>query len=172
MFSIVKTPLKDEILSDVQLKKLFSAVQIICAAMLIGNGFLAAIIEKNLLLVHLLATGLPQTLNLDALQMLQIQGFIEIIGGLAVLVWPTQTLLLMILFWKIATEGFFLTAVAPWGYWEWIERGSSYIAPLLGFIVISRAQKDRIENKISLKHFLSKLFFNYSLQFRSKKNEN
>jgi hypothetical protein len=55
-------------------------------------------------------------------------GWLEVVLALAVLVRPSVGLLIGIAAWKLATESLFLTAGAP--FWEVVERGGSYIAPL------------------------------------------
>jgi hypothetical protein len=97
------------------------------SALLIGHGALAAVVQKPLLQHHLEAIGLP-FLTLAAL------GGFEIALGLAVLLDSAGWLLLFVVAWKIITESFYPLSGAP--FWEFIERGGSYIAPLALFFLV------------------------------------
>jgi hypothetical protein len=61
-------------------------------------------------------------------------GGFEIALGLAVLVDSTYALLLFVVAWKIVTESLYPISGAP--FWEFIERGGSYIAPLALFFLV------------------------------------
>jgi hypothetical protein len=97
------------------------------SALLVGHGVLEALVQKPLLQEHLAAVGLsfvPTTF---------VGGF-EIALGLAVLVDSTYALLLFVVAWKIVTESLYPISGAP--FWEFIERGGSYIAPLALFFLV------------------------------------
>lgn len=173
LFSIISPPKRAEILSESQLKKLLIAIQLICAGMLIGHGLLALVVQKPLLLNHLISAELNGFFNRDAYRLLEIQGFLEIAAGIAVLISPNRKLLLMIFIWKVVTEGLFFSTEAVGVGWEWIERGGAYIAPLLGMIVISSIQQDGKTHQFGLVSLISKLNLNSNLvlilNIRSKK---
>ncbi|HEY6221808.1 MAG TPA: hypothetical protein VIX13_04660, partial [Candidatus Eisenbacteria bacterium] len=70
-------------------------------------------------------------------------GWFEMLLGAAVLVAPLPALLLFIFAWKVATEMLYPVSGAP--FWEFIERGGSYGAPLaLFFLTSRRAARDPI----------------------------
>jgi hypothetical protein len=97
------------------------------SALLIGHGALAAVVQKPLLQHHLDAIGMP-FVPLTAL------GGFEIALGLAVLLGSVGWLLLFVTSWKIITESFYPLSGAP--FWEFIERGGSYFAPLALFLLV------------------------------------
>ncbi len=89
-------------------------------ALLAGHGALASL-QKPMLAKHLAGIGLS-TLPLPAL------GGFELALALVVLLAPAPGVLLFVFGWKVATELLFPLTGAPW--WEFIERGGSYVAPL------------------------------------------
>lgn len=100
------------------------------AALLSGHGALA-VFGKPLLAAHYAAVGLP-------IEALTVTGWFEIALTVAVLLRPRFALLIFVVTWKVATEALFPITGAPW--WEFIERGGSYAAPLaLAIIVHHRA---------------------------------
>lgn len=99
---------------------------------LIGHGALAALTHKNILIrqlesVNLISSAVPH----DSLLLLI--GWLEIILGVGVLIYPVPWLLLFIMIWKIATESLYPLSGAP--VWEFIERGGNYAAPLALYLV-------------------------------------
>jgi len=101
------------------------------SALLIGHGALAAVVQKPLLQNQLTAVGLS-FVPLPAL------GGFEIALGLALLFDTAGALLLFVVTWKIVTETFYPISGAP--YWEFIERGGSYIAPFALFFLVSQSR--------------------------------
>ena len=89
--------------------------------LLVGHGLLAAVVQKPLLQHQLAAMGLPFV-------PLTAWGGFEIALGLAVLLNSSGILLLFVAAWKIGTELFYPLSGAL--FWEFIERGGSYLAPL------------------------------------------
>jgi hypothetical protein len=63
-------------------------------------------------------------------------GWFEMLLGVVVLIAPLPALLLFIFIWKIATEMLYPVSGAP--FWEFIERGGSYGAPLALFLLTTR----------------------------------
>jgi hypothetical protein len=104
-------------------------LRITTSALLVGHGALAVVVQKPLLQHHLDALGL-KFVPLTAL------GGFEIALGLAVLLNSAGWLLLFVAAWKIVTEFFYPLSGAP--FWEFIERGGSYIAPLALFFLINQ----------------------------------
>jgi hypothetical protein len=102
-------------------------LRVTTSALLIGHGVLAAAVQKPLLQHHLDAVGLP------FVPLTAVGGF-EIALGLAVLLDSAGWLLLFVAAWKIVTESFYPLSGAP--FWEFIERGGSYLAPLALFFLL------------------------------------
>ena len=115
--------------SPLQLRPLVSALtsrlawilRITTSALLIGHGALGAVTQKTILQHHLAAIGLAHV-------PITATGGFEIALGLAVLLHSSGSLLLFVAAWKIITESFYPISGAP--FWEFIERGGSYVAPL------------------------------------------
>jgi hypothetical protein len=102
--------------------------------LLIGHGGLGALHTKAGLVKHWGLSGLPVQ---------HVPAFTRVVGvgemwvGIAVLRWPLVALCLAISAWKMATEALFIVAGDP--FWEWIERGGSYGAPLaLALVILTR----------------------------------
>jgi hypothetical protein len=89
--------------------------------LLLGHGGLGAIGEKELLVQHYAAIGLPATVTAQV-------GWFEIGLAAAVALRPALGLLLFVAAWKVGTEWLFVVAGAP--IWEFVERAGSYAAPL------------------------------------------
>ena len=100
------------------------------ALLLAGHGWLA-LESKPLLVSHAALAGLGP----GAVPLL---GLAEILLAIACVLRPHPALLAGIAVWKIATESLFVIGGAP--VWEFIERGGSYVAPL---IVVALA-RDRV----------------------------
>jgi hypothetical protein len=72
-------------------------------------------------------------------------GGVEMLLGVGCLVAQGTTFFLFVFLWKLGTELLYVPAQAYGAWWEVIERGSSYAAPLLwlGFSqVIPRLQRN------------------------------
>jgi len=94
--------------------------------LLLGHGLLA-VSGKPLLSRHLAAVGLGDGAA-ATLRLVAAQGWIEIALAAAVFALPAAPLLLAALAWKVGTEMLFpLTGDS---FWEFVERGGSYGAPL------------------------------------------
>lgn len=95
------------------------------AILLAGHAGCALLLNKAALAKHYAALGLadPHAIMLGI-------GWLEL--GLALLVWlrPAPALLFFVVAWKLATESLFLTSGAPAPFFEVVERGGSYVAPL------------------------------------------
>lgn len=101
--------------------------------LLVGHGALS-LNAKPLLVGHWeyleLSAGMTRTTAL-----VRALGVLEIGAGLLLVVWPTRLLCIAILSWKLFTEMLFVVSGAP--FWEVVERGGSFGAPLALFIVLS-----------------------------------
>jgi hypothetical protein len=102
--------------------------------LMVGHGGLGAVHAKAGLVKHWGLLGLPVP-NVTAFT--RVVGVVEMWFGLAVLRWPLVPLCLAISVWKMGTEALFIVAGDP--FWEWIERGGSYGAPLaLALVMLAR----------------------------------
>jgi hypothetical protein len=100
--------------------------------LLLGHGGLA-VSGKPQLVAHWSSIGLGG----GHVAFTQAMGWIEIAAACGVLLRPSVALCLGIFVWKLATEALFVPAGAP--FWEVVERGGSYGAPLaLAVMLIHR----------------------------------
>lgn len=99
------------------------------AILLGGHGWLA-LQGKALLVRHLSLVGISGTA-------IQTFGAIELIAAMACVLRPHPALLVGIATWKVLTEALFIAAGAP--IWEFIERGGSYLVPLVGAALVGRS---------------------------------
>ena len=106
------------------------ALRGVMAGMLIGHGAFGLIMGKATLLRFYEAAGFGGFgVPLPTLSA-AIGGFEMVLGGLClVATWPVFFLFVCV--WKLGTEGLYVTAQANGAWWEVLERGSSYAAPLL-----------------------------------------
>lgn len=98
----------------------------------IGHGGFGAFMHKPMLAEHYASVGLG-SLPGGAPALVPLVGWFELALGVAVILSPVPILLLVLVAWKIATELLYPASGAPW--WEFIERGGSYAAPLGLFIL-------------------------------------
>jgi len=117
-------------------------LRVTTALLLIGHGGYGAFAHKQMLADQYATVGLsavPGGLG----TLLPGIGWFEILLGAAVLVAPLPALLLFIFDWTAATEMLYPASGAP--FWEFIERGGSYGAPLaLFFLGARRAAREPI----------------------------
>jgi hypothetical protein len=106
------------------------ALRVIMAGMLIGHGAFGLIMGKATLLRFYDAAGLGVLgLPLSTLSA-AIGGFEMLLGVLCLqATWPA--LFVFVCVWKLGTEFLHVPAQAYGAWWEVLERGSSYAAPLL-----------------------------------------
>ena len=99
--------------------------------LLIGHGGFGAFQHKEMLTDMYAHAGIPGPPWLHPSLVTSI-GIVDILLGLAILLVPAGALLLFICGWKIASELLYPMTGAPW--WEFVERGGSFTAPLLLFL--------------------------------------
>lgn len=116
-------PLSPEVRSRV-----FTVLRVSLALLLIGHGGFGAVVNKAVLARHYGAVGL-HALPIGSMPLVPAVGWFEIALGCAVLAWPATGLLAFIAVWKVACELLYPISGAP--FWEFVERGGSYAAPLL-----------------------------------------
>jgi hypothetical protein len=123
-------------------------LRITTALLLIGHGGYGAFMHKEMLASQYATVGLsgmPGGLG----TLVPGIGWFEMVLGAAVLVAPIPALLLFIFAWKVATEMLYPVSGAP--FWEFVERGGSYGAPLALFFLISRrAARDPIGGRMKM----------------------
>ncbi|MGI8781882.1 MAG: hypothetical protein ACR2L8_17240, partial [Solirubrobacteraceae bacterium] len=105
------------------------SVAVIIAAYLIGHGALGVFADKPLPIDLYDSIGLD-TLVADPTTLNATIGLFEIGLGLLALTRPTTGVLTLVVAWKLATEGLYLTDGAYGVGWEVIERAGAYAAPL------------------------------------------
>jgi hypothetical protein len=117
-------------LSPEHAQSLLLTGRIIVALMLIGHGGFGAFMgKKNLLGFYEVAGfgvfGLPlETIRAGI-------GFFEIALGVAALFASSTTFFSFIFAWKVGSELLYPISGASLACWEFVERGSSYVAPLV-----------------------------------------
>ena len=128
-------PLSTEVRSRV-----FTVVRVSLALLLIGHGGFGAIMNKPVLAEHYATVGI-QALPFGTAPLVPAIGWFEIVLGLTALAWPATGLLILIAVWKIACE--LLYPISGASFWEFVERGGSYAAPLLLLALASLASRAR-----------------------------
>ncbi|MEO7048099.1 MAG: DoxX family membrane protein, partial [Ferruginibacter sp.] len=118
--NIFKPLLPDVNLKTNTLASLTIILRIVVCLLLVGHGWLN-IIEKKGILSQYTSLGFS-----DPALISQFVGFFEIFAGLAVLIRPIRTFILVLFIWKMTTELFY----PHYELFEWIERGGSYGAIL------------------------------------------
>jgi hypothetical protein len=122
--------------------------------LLIGHAGYGAVVHKTMLVKHYASIGLTTSFA-DPMVLVTYIGYFEILLALLVLIWPRNSLLWFVVVWKVATEFLYVTAGVPWtlfgvtlqyyDIFEWIERGGSYLAPLM-LIYLNQMKSDSTED--------------------------
>jgi hypothetical protein len=99
--------------------------------LLVGHGVLAVTGANGLVARHLAAAGVAGELG-------PVLGGVEIGLAAAVAFQPAPGLLVGVALWKLGTELLFPVAGAP--FWEVVERGGSYTAPLLLALLVATSR--------------------------------
>jgi len=131
-----------------RMERVAMILRVTTALLLIGHGGYGAFMHKQMLANQYATAGLSGVPGgLGAL--VPGIGWFEMVLGAAVLVAPLPALLLFIFAWKVATEMLYPVSGAP--FWEFLERGGSYGAPLaLFFLKTRRAARDPIGGGIKV----------------------
>lgn len=127
-------------LSKEQWKVLKTLLQVTIAVYLIGHGAFGAFDAKANLVKQYDTVGISALFG-STQAALQTIGWFEIILGVAVFVAPIAPLLFFVCFWKMATEMLFPLSGAFYGGFEFIERGASYAAPLVLYLIMAILQR-------------------------------
>jgi hypothetical protein len=137
------SPREPSVLSEATLGRLTMILRLTTGLLLIGHGGFGAFMHKGVLTQMYTSVGLG-SLPMGAAGLTEAIGWFELTLGVAVLVRPIARLLLFIVCWKVATE--MLYPMTGFPFWEFIERGGSYFAPLaLYFLVRRRAGVPELE---------------------------
>ncbi len=123
-------------LTDPLLRRVKIVLVAVVAMLLVGHGALG--LEGKAGLVANYASVFPQDV---AARMTPLIGGGEIALALVLARWPSVPLALFVGGWKIAVESLFVAAGAP--FWEIVERGGSYAAPVALAIVLVIAARGR-----------------------------
>jgi hypothetical protein len=102
-------------------------LRVTTAALLIGHGGFGAFMQKAAWVGYLGAVGIGAE-TVEAASLVSRVGWFEIALGLLVLTWPAPGILIVVFAWKVGTE--LLRPVVGEPFWEFVERASSYAAPL------------------------------------------
>lgn len=119
-------------------QRLIWVVRLSAAALLIGHGAFGAITNKAMLMNHFAAVGIGSGAS-DSGLILQLIGFGEIALGAAILFSSASSLLWVAFGWKVFTE--LLYPISGDYFFEFVERGGSYAAPLALLVLIAMAKK-------------------------------
>lgn len=127
---IPKLAIPFPVLTQSTANRLAIVLRLTTASLLIGHGGFGAFMHKEMLIRHWASIGINANV-VDPLLFITAVGFFEIALGLFVLVKPLRGLLIFVVAWKLATELLYPISGAP--FWEFVERGGSYIAPFALF---------------------------------------
>jgi len=129
-------------LSDDLLRRVKFVLVAMVALLLVGHGALGLEVKAGLVANY--ASVFPQDI---AARMTPFIGGAEIGLALVLARWPSVPLALFVGAWKLGVESLFVTAGAP--FWEIVERGGSYAAPvaLAIVLVIAARGRDRTANE-------------------------
>lgn len=94
-------------------------------ALLLGHAGCALLLEKAALAQHYAVFG-----PADPAAVMRAVGWFEVALAVLVSVRPVPPLLVLVAAWKLGTESLFLTSGAAAPFFEVVERGGSYTAPL------------------------------------------
>jgi hypothetical protein len=114
-------------LMPMQARRLAWILRITTAALLIGHGGFGAFMQKAAWIEYFGAAGITPQMAQGA-SLIALVGWFEIALGLLVLAKPVPAVLIFVFVWKVGTELLRLLVGEP--FWEFIERGGSYAAPL------------------------------------------
>ena len=127
---------KDAILTEKSARLLYWILALSIGFFLIGHGAFQALQNKEMLLLHWAAIGMPPG-SIDPVQFMMAIGWFEIVLGFWVILKPNPQLLVFIVGWKVLTELLYPISGPMLDTWEFIERGGDYFAPLALIFVIA-----------------------------------
>lgn len=104
------------------------------ALLLLGHAGYGAFMHKTMLQDHYAAIGITGTATA-----VSAVGWFEVALAAGVLLAPVPALLLFVFAWKVGTELLYPMSGSP--FWEFIERGGSYVAPFGLLLIQTGARK-------------------------------
>jgi len=131
------TPVPHEPLTPARLDRTAWILRLAAGMLLIGHGGFGAFMQKGILASQYTSAGLGAVPG-GAASLVPMIGWMELVLGAAVILAPVSLLLVFVFVWKIATELLYPISGAP--FWEFIERGGSYAAPLALLILHQRTR--------------------------------
>ena len=108
----------------------FFLLRLATCLLLMGHAGYGAVMQKTMLMKHYASIGLGAPW-VEPLILVTGIGYFEFVLAFIVLVWPKNSILWFVVLWKVATELLYVPAGVPYDIFEWIERGGSYMAPLM-----------------------------------------
>lgn len=126
------TPVKTFMLTPVVARRMAWVLRVGTAVLLIGHGGFGVAMRKDVWVGYFAELGISAE-TVASLNLVSVVGVFEIALGIAVLLRPSNRLLAFVFVWKVGTELLRPMAGEPW--WEFIERGGSYCAPLALIVV-------------------------------------
>jgi hypothetical protein len=121
-------------LSAAAWRRLAGTLRLTTATLLLGHAGCALLLAKAGLAKHYAVFGFG-----DTVAVMTVVGWFEVILAVAVLTRPVPALILFVCAWKLVTECLFLTSGAAAPFFEVVERGGSYVAPLALAYLLTRA---------------------------------
>lgn len=118
-----------------RMAKVAMVLRVAIALLLIGHAGYGAFMHKKMLADQYASVGFAGFPG-GAAALVSSVGWFELVLGVAVLLAPLPPLLMFIFLWKIATEMLYPATGDP--FWEFVERGGSYAAPLALFVLTFR----------------------------------
>jgi hypothetical protein len=121
------SPVRPVTLSQERAHQIAWILRITTAALLIGHGGFGAFMHKTDWASYFATMGVERA-SVHRMSLIDVVGWFETALGLVILAWPWTGFLLFAFVWKIGTE--WLRPMAGEPFWEFVERGGSYAAPL------------------------------------------
>lgn len=136
-------------LTPATMNRVIWVLRVSIALLLVGHGGFGLFQGKPMLLEHLAAVGIGDGTE-ASLNILRVQGGVEIALGIAVLTFPVTArtrvpyggLVLGVLLWKLATELLYPIANPGLDVLEFVERAGDYFAPLALVFLLQRRFAD------------------------------
>ena len=139
------------VLTEPVRRRLEQVLRFTTCTLLAGHAACALILHKTGLAHHytVFAPGNPA-------DVMAVVGWFELALAIAVVSLRSSAVLLFVVAWKLSTELLFLTSGAPTPFFEIVERGGSYMAPLaLAFLLFRSATPASRPVAASSDHFPS-----------------
>ncbi|MEP7229121.1 MAG: hypothetical protein ABI691_02650 [Ginsengibacter sp.] len=113
LFAPVNSNIK---LDQKTLNRLIVCLRIVAFLLILGHGWLNLIEKETFVNIYRFFGFVNPASAAQAI------GLLEILAAFAILIRPFRSMVLVVFFWKVASELFY----PHYGFFEWIERGGSY----------------------------------------------